>query len=397
MKKHSKKIAFAILVMLSVLMFSTQKTRSPQKVAGITETLPSTTHKEVPVLIERYGKKESQKVAVKLDSLLERINKRNDFHGSVLVAKNGKVLYDNHIGYADFRKKEPLSKASTFQLASVGKQFTAAAIMILYERHQIKLTDTINTYFPKFPYEGVTIKNLLNHTAGLPKYFWITEHKWKGDKSPTNEELMSLLETSDVLRFFKPGHKFDYSNTGYAVLASIVEIVSGTSFSDFVQQNIFVPLGMKDSFIYSYNYDEFRENQLAGYRLYRGWKHLKIGGSVNDAIVGDKNIYATSEDLFKWVHGLNNGKILSKTSLDLMYTEGETIFGRKVPYGFGFRIDTNNSNTIYHYGKWNGFSTALTQYPDDELVVIVLEHTSFTGLTSLNKKIKNIVLKNFDS
>ena len=107
--------------------------------------------------------------------------------------------------------------------------------MLLYERNQIKLTDTINNYFPNFPYDNVTIKNLLNHTAGLPKYFWITEHKWDGDEAPTNSEMMTLIEESDVLRFFKPGQKFDYSNTGYAVLASIVEKVSGTSFSDFVQ------------------------------------------------------------------------------------------------------------------------------------------------------------------
>ncbi|PTM01857.1 MAG: serine hydrolase, partial [Bacteroidetes bacterium] len=289
-----------------------------------------------------------------------------------------------------------LDKTSAFQLASVSKQFTATAIMLLYQRDQIKLTDTINNYFPKFPYDNVTIKNLLNHTAGLPKYFWITEHKWDGDEAPTNSEMMTLLETSDVLRFFKPGQKFDYSNTGYAVLASIVEKVSGTSFSDFVQQNIFDALGMENSFVYSFKNDKIKENQLAGYRLYRGWRHLKIGGSVNDAIVGDKNIYATTEDLYKWYQGLNNGNILSKTSLDLMYTEGKTIYGKNVPYGFGFRIDTKSNKTIYHHGKWNGFSTGLTQYPDDDLVVIILEHTSYNGLPSLNKKIKSIVLENFD-
>ena len=191
------------------------------------------------ILIERYSAVQAKKVNHKLDSLLKRINKRHDFHGSLLVAKNGKILYNNQIGYANFRKKEPLSKASVFQLASVSKQFTAAAIMLLYERNQIQLNDTVNKYFRNFPYKNVTIKNLLNHTAGLPKYFWLAEHEWNQNKAPTNSDMMALLESSNVQRFFKPGRNFDYSNTGYFVLASIVEKVSGTSFSAFIQKNVF--------------------------------------------------------------------------------------------------------------------------------------------------------------
>ena len=131
--------------------------------------------------------------------------------------------------------------------------------------------------------------------------------------------------------------------------------------------------------------------------MYRGWRHLKINGTINDAVVGDKNVYATNEDLFKWVTGLNNGKLITKESLKLMRTKGETIYGRKVPYGLGFRIDTkNNDKVVYHHGRWNGFSTSITQY-SDELIVIILEHTSYKSIGALNKKIKRIVLNNFDS
>jgi CubicO group peptidase (beta-lactamase class C family) len=198
-----------------------------------------------------------------------------------------------------------------------------------------------------------------------------------------------------VQRYFKPGRNFDYSNTGYFVLASIVEKVSGLSFSAFAKKNIFDPLDMKDSFVYSYENDSIKENQLTGYRLYRGWRHLKINSTVNDAIVGDKNVYSTSEDLFKWIIGLNNGMLLSNESIEMMYSKGETIYGRKIPYGFGFRINSKDETTIYHHGKWNGFSTGLTQYLDDDLVVIVLEHTSYNAITSLNKKVKKIVSENF--
>ena len=377
-------------------MFFTCNTPEYKKQKQIfTTTFKENQSKNTAISLEYYPENITKKVNHKLDSLLKRINKRHDFHGAILVAKNKKIVYRNQIGYADFRKKINLKEESAFQLASVSKQFTAAAIMILFERNKIKITDTINAYFPDFPYKNITIKNLLNHTAGLPKYFWVAEHKWKKNKAPTNSEMMQLLTATKVNRFFKPGRNFDYSNTAYFVLASIIEKVSGTSFSNFLDKNIFEPLGMKNTYVYSYQNDVVKKNQLTGYRLYRGWKHIKIGNNVNDAVVGDKNVYSTIDDLFRWTNGLNTGKLLTKESLELMYSKGETIYGRKVPYGLGFRIDKNEKN-IYHYGKWNGFSTGLSNYIEDDLVVIVLEHTSYNAIKSLNRKIKKIVTKNLD-
>ncbi|WP_241664843.1 serine hydrolase domain-containing protein [Seonamhaeicola maritimus] len=359
-------------------------------------TTTESTNSESQISIQYYPEKEIRHLRYKLDSLLKRINKRHDFHGAILVAKKGNILYNNQVGYADFKKKTPLNEKSVFQLASVSKQFTAAAIMLLNERNQIKLSDTVTAYFPRFPYKQVTIRSLLNHTAGLPNYFWVAEHKWRSKEAPTNSEMMALLESSNVQRYFKPGRNFDYSNTGYFVLASIVEKVSGTSFSSFLKSNIFEPLQMKYSYVYNPKNDSIHENQLDGYRLYKGWRHLKINNTVNDAIVGDKNVYTTIEDLYKWTLGLNSGKLISQESLDLMYSEGETVYGRKVPYGFGFRINTEGQKIIYHHGKWNGFRTGLTKYLEDDLVVIVLEHTSYSAMTSLNKKIKKIIAENLE-
>jgi len=394
-KKTPQLLFFAFLFFLGIFSFIANTSSSKDIVVETEQLLPEQLE-EIPVnLVVHYPKKATTKVRSKLDSLLKRIHKRHDFHGAVLVAKNKKIVYQNQIGTADFKKKTLLNKESVFQLASVSKQFTAAAIMLLQQRNQLKLTDTVNTYFPNFPYKAVTIKTLLNHTGGLPKYFWIAEHKWQQKKAPSNNEMMELLTTSNVQRFFKPGRNFDYSNTGYFVLASIVEKISGTSFSSFLKQNIFEPLQMKNSYVYSFENDSIRDNQLDGYRLYRGWRHVKIPSTVNDAIVGDKNVYTTAEDLFKWTQGLHSGNLLTKKSLALMFTKGETIYGRKVPYGFGFRIDNKDKNSIYHYGKWNGFSTGLTTYLEDDLVVIVLEHTSYNALKSLNRKIKKIVTNNF--
>jgi CubicO group peptidase (beta-lactamase class C family) len=395
LKTSIKQLSVIVIVGLCVLFFITSSSSSNNGAEVTTTSIKTQLKEEFSIIIERYPDKKTIGVRHQLDSLLIHINKRDDFHGAILVAKGKKIFYQNAIGFADFKTKQPLIEASAFQLASVSKQFTAAAIMLLYERKKIKLTDTVTIYFPDFPYEGVTIKNLLNHTAGLPKYFWVAEHKWQQNRPPTNSEMMALLETSDVQRFYKPGRKFDYSNTNYFVLASIVEKVSGTSFSSFLKRNIFEPLQMKHSFVYSFKHDSIRENQLDGYRLYRGRSHLKIRSTINDAIVGDKNVYTTIEDLFKWTHGLNTLKLLTKESLDLMYATGETVNGREVPYGFGFRIDTKGQKTIYHHGKWNGFSTGLTRYLEDDVVVIVLEHTSYNAIKSLNEKIKKIVTKNF--
>ena len=161
LKKYPKVISFLVLLFLGLFSFIAYTSSSREVI--VNEQLPSKKLKEVvPNLIVHYPEKVTKNVRYKLDSLLKRINKRYDFHGSVLIAKNEKIVYENQIGIADFKKKTLLNKESVFQLASVSKQFTAAAIMLLKERNQIKLTDTVNTYFPNFPYKAVTIKNLLN-------------------------------------------------------------------------------------------------------------------------------------------------------------------------------------------------------------------------------------------
>ena len=158
MKKHIKYATVTLIIILSGFTLSTNSIASKHKEVAIGNPITAQNEKENSNKIERYPKTKTVKVSHKLDSLLQRINKRYDFHGSLLVAKNGKIVYNSQVGYADFKNKELLNEASVFQLASVSKQFTAAAIMLLYERNQIKLTDTVNQYFPNFPYEQVTIK-----------------------------------------------------------------------------------------------------------------------------------------------------------------------------------------------------------------------------------------------
>lgn len=343
-----------------------------------------------------YPEEKTAKVHQKLDSLFNRYNKRYDFHGSVIVAKKGKVVFKNHYGYADFKKKSEIDDNSVFQLASVSKQFTAAAILVLYENGKLGLDDKVVKFYPDFPYEEVTIRHLLTHTSGLPKYFWLAEHKWNEAHAPSNEEMMKMLSEHNVQRFFSPGANFDYSNTGYFVLASIVEKVTGDDFGTFLEDNIFKPLDMEHTFVYRYEMDDVQDGQLDGYRIYKRRWHAKIGGTVNDAIVGDKNVYSTTEDMLKWIQGLNAYRIVSEETLAQMYTRGETRYQRKVPYGFGFRIkEVEQDKIIYHNGKWNGFSTSLMQYPEEDLVVITLEHSNYNSMKTLNEKVKLLLDENF--
>jgi len=391
--KRNIALKYLLVLVFFVLHSFSVATSVPEK-----DFLEKTTElrKNVNIPLAYHPEALTREVNQKLDSTFQRFNKRHDFHGSVLVAKGGKVVFKQHYGYANFKEKTKIDDNSVFQLASVSKQFTAAAILILKDRGELSLDDKVTAFYPEFPYTEVTVRHLLNHTSGLPKYFWLAEHKWDKEHAPSNGEMMDLLSKEKLNPFFRPGANFDYSNTGYFVLSAIVEKVSGQSFADFVDREIFKPLNMRQSFVYSFGQDSIRDDQLSGYRLYRRRWHAAIPGTVNDAVVGDKNIYSTTEDMLKWVEGLNSGRLISEESLQEMYTKGMTKYNRKVPYGFGFRIkEDGEQKVIYHNGRWNGFSTSLMQYPDEDLVVITLEHSSYNSMKYLNNKVKGLVEENF--
>ena len=394
--KNSKVIKYFALIVFLIFNINGVSTSNSSEFPLVDKTKSTHKKKEEPG-IPKYPIALTKNVSLKLDSVFKRYNKRQDFHGSILVAKSGKLIFSKQYGYADFSKKILLDNNDAFQLASVSKQFTAVSILILYEKGLLKLDDKVTKYYPDFPYDEVTIRHLLNHTSGLPQYFYLAEKEWKKEKAPTNAEMMEMMAEFKLQHYFKSGSRFDYSNTGYFVLASLVEKISGKSYPDFVEENVFKPLDMTNTYVYRFGQDPIVADQLYGYRIYRGWRHIKIPGTVNDAITGDKNVYSTAEDLFKWINGLNAGKIISKSTLNQMYTKGLTKYGKKVPYGFGFRIDDKDvEKVIYHYGKWNGFATSIKQYTDSEITIITLEHSNFRSMNHLNETVKSIVAQNFD-
>ena len=325
-----------------------------------------------------------------LDSLLTKSINSKIFNGSIMVSIGNKYDYYRSFGFSNFQTKDSLNSQSIFQLASVSKQFTAMAIMLLHEKGKLDYEDNAIKYLPDLPYENITIRQLLNHTTGLPNYMWLLEHHWKSKDLPYNTDVIELLAEHNLHLYFKPGTRFDYSNTGYILLASIVEKISNEKFADFITKNIFLPLGMNNSFVYSRALDRKYIKKLNGYRRYRR-RYLRNSETVHDGVVGDKGIYSTTEDLCKWDQALYTEILVSKETLEEAFVPLTLKNNNHWQYGFGFRLkELNGQKIAYHYGAWNGFKTCLIRYLNDKNTVIVLNNSNH-GLYGIVRRIESIL------
>lgn len=311
----------------------------------------------------------------KIDSFLEQHRRTVNFQGNVLVRFKGNLIYSKAFGFSNPRAKSLLTEESVFQLASVTKQFTAMGIMILKEKGLLNYSDTIDQYIKNFPYKGITVKMLLNHTSGLPNYMWLLEHHWNKNKTPYNSDVMDLLAKHRLHLYFKPGTRFAYSNTGYVVLASLIEKVTGQRYDEFMEKNIFDPLGMENTYVYSTSYGEDTMEHVNGYRHW-GNHYRYIPNTINDGTVGDKGIYSTILDLYRWDMGLYENTLVAEQTKKQAFEALELKNGNHYPYGFGFRLkESDGKKMVYHYGKWNGFRTGIIRFIEDTSTIIILNHT----------------------
>ncbi len=290
----------------------------------------------------------------------------NTFMGTVLVAKDGKLLINEGYGSADLEWKIPNTPSVKFRLGSLTKQFTAAGILLLEERGKLKVDDPIGKYLPDAPeaWQKITIYNLLTHTSGIPSFTGFPDYnstEWK-DTNPA--ELVARFRDKSLE--FEPGSKFNYSNSGYVLLGYLLEKVSGQTYGDFLQQNIFTPLGMADTGIDSNA--AILPQRAQGYSpSAHGIRHTGYISMTIPFSAG--SLYSTTGDLLKWEQGLFGGKLLSPASLIKMTTPF------KDNYAFGLFVSTTDGHKrITHGGGIEGFNTSLNFYPDpnDKLVVIVL-------------------------
>lgn len=288
---------------------------------------------------------------------------------SLLVIRAGKIIKAEGFGLANVELQVPVKPETIFQSGSVGKQFTATAVMMLVEEGKVGLDDKLTKYFPGAPasWNAVTVRELLSHTAGFGDY----PKNFNFRKDWTEEELLKLVESIPMA--YPPGTKWEYSNFGFLTLGILIHRVTGKFYGDFLQQRIFQPLGMTSTRIISEA--DIVPSRASGYRLVKG--ELKnqewVAPKVNTT--ADGSLYFSVVDLAKWDAALYTENLLKKSSLDLMWTPVKLKNGQpnKGHYGFGWFIDERNGHRcIHHDGAWQGFETAIDRYIDDQLTVVAL-------------------------
>jgi CubicO group peptidase (beta-lactamase class C family) len=315
-----------------------------------------------------------------IDSVFSTLQAKTGFNGCVLYGEKGRLVFKKAYGYDDFKTKKRLTTSSAFQLASVSKMFTAMAIMILKEEGLLDYDDSVRQYIPELPYTGLTIRNLLNHRSGLPDYMHFSDTYWDQTKPLTNEDMILVMAQYKPPRYFSPGNGFDYCNSNYALLASVVERITKKPFDQFIKENIFDPLKMDNTFIYhleeGQEIPEYVPVGVAGHHSARGMPRVEPNYYQN-GVVGDKGVYATVEDLFKWDQALYRGSLVSESTLEEAFTEGSPRFSKwRDNYGFGWRLKADRPNTVYHYGWWKGFRSYFIRDLYQEKTIIVLTNTT---------------------
>ena len=334
-----------------------------------------------------------------IDTWLGDLADQRKFNGSIVIARNSNPLLINSYGYADRNRSIPLTAKSCFRLASVSKQFTAMALMILKEQGKLGFDDYVQTYLTDFPYPNVSIRHLLTHTSGIPDYedlvlkhylsfftflFFSTDQSvdnlfYTGDPSLfkdrynilTMKDVLSLVVKYQDQKKFEPGEKYSYSNTAYVLLAYIVETVSGQTFEAFLDKNIFEPLGMENSSVWNLlSISDKLPNRVQG----------TYGNRLNDytwldGIAGDGAVFVSAEDFLKWdqaltSHALGSPAVFREATSPFITTSGDTSY-----YGFGWRLSAKG-DLMNHTGSWVGALTYISRRPANRSLFVLLDSST---------------------
>jgi CubicO group peptidase (beta-lactamase class C family) len=320
------------------------------------------------------------------DALFRDFDRPNSPGAAVIVIKDGKALFAKGYGLADLEKKIPCTTNTNFRLASVTKQFTAMAVLILAEQGRLSLEDRLPKFFPEFPAYGETISlhHLLTHASGLPDY---EDHIPDGTTIPLSDrDVLFILRQQSQIDFV-PGSQFHYSNSAYVLLALIVENVSGQTFPVFLREKIFDSLGMTNSIAYVAG-RSCVPNRAYGYvNGTSGWE--LSDQSVTSAVLGDGGIYSSVADLFKWDQALYTEKLISRTMLaDAFNAHSSQSDFEGSGYGYGWYVGNfRGAERIWHYGSTCGFSTRIERLPGRKLSVIVLTNRRDTEIPPIVEKL----------
>lgn len=336
------------------------------------------------------GCNQEDNVETKIDSIFSEFN--DETPGvSVAVQRDNKIIYQRGFGLADLEAKIKIEPKTNFRLASITKQFTALSIMLLENEGKLFFDDPIGKFFPDFPINKseITIKNILQHTSGILDY-----------ENYISDTLTIPLKDQDVLEilleqdstYFPPGTLHKYSNSGYAILALIIEKISGKSYAEFLDENIFTPLGMNNSIAFENGLSTI-SNRAFGYANSDSG-FVFSDQSLTSAVLGDGGIYSSTTDLLKWNESIENSNLLKKEKLSLAFQKTQLPDGKVADYGFGWRLDPyKNFERKYHTGSTCGFSNIYMKLPEFNLTVIVLINLRDYDAKGYAEKITDLFIK----
>ncbi|MFC6095700.1 serine hydrolase domain-containing protein [Flavobacterium qiangtangense] len=307
-----------------------------------------------------------------LDLFFEKNWPNNSMNGGFLVAKNGQIIYEKYEGNSNFSKDEKIDQNTPIHIASVSKVLTATAVLRLIDREKLTLEDKVSSILPAFPYEEITIKMLLNHRSGLPNYAYFADDTkiWPRAKMLHNQDILDLLAKHKFGLYFKPDRKFGYCNTNYAILALVIEKVTGKSYRTAMQEMIFEPLGMKNTFIFDYEKDKETASQS-----YKGNKILYENNHLDD-VYGDKNIYSTPRDLLKFDMATYSDKFLNSVLVSEAFKGYSYEHKGTKNYGLGIRMLEweTGEKLFYHNGWWHGNTSSYVKLKTDTVAIFALSN-----------------------
>lgn len=339
-------------------------------------------------LDKNYCQKQKNDIAYYYNKLINS----NEFYGQFLVAKNGKILFEDYQGFAYKEKDEKNNKNKPLHIASVSKVLTAAVILRMVDQKKIGLDDKVSKYLNGFYHDEITVRMLLNHRSGLRHYGYFIERdvKWDKSKRITNQDILGLINTGKIHLESKPGTRFAYCNTNYALLALIIEKVSKMRYHEAMEKLLFKPLGMKNSFVFDYekHHDTVSQTYKAS-KLRLAFDHL-------DLVYGDKNIYATVRDLLKFDLATYSNKFFSaKLKKEIFKGYSYEAKGEK-NYGLGIRLRewTEAPTLTYHNGWWHGNTASYITQKTDSLTIIALSN-KMTHKTYQTKKFIGLFNKKY--
>ena len=308
---------------------------------------------------------------------------RAGLNGVVLYAEQGEVIYEKAFGWRDLNKrhKDSLRIDDAFQLSSDSKMFTAEAVMLLNAQGKLNYDDDVRKYIPELPYEGVTIRMLLTHRSGLPRYDSMADEHWPDRKKPfSNEALIKMLAEKNPQPYGAPDAAYFYNNINYALLASVVERASGEHFEDFMRENIFEPLGMTHSYIYSMRDDAsvslYMPVDAHGHDIYKKGP-VKAQNDYLNGVMGDKIMFSTVEDLWKFNQALDAHVLLPDSLQAEAFQPSSPEWKNDENYGFGWRMSKEHPDMYFHYGWWKGYRSAIIRDTHKNRFLAVLGNTTY--------------------